>query len=167
MRTLAVLALAILVAGCEKEKSMDVLAGLPYWKWVHSESKDELTDAISRSSVLSSGPISDGNVAPVEMHFRCSAGKMDFYLSWNRRIEPDPLVDTRVDSDSHEPNKWEASVDRRSTFYPFLSSAFLDRLAASKSYVARTSTSSGEITAKFDTTQVLKETQKLRADCKI
>ncbi|MBA6044024.1 MULTISPECIES: hypothetical protein [Pseudomonas] len=167
MRTFAVMVLAIFVMGCEKEREKDVLAGLPYWKWAHFESKDELTDAISRSSVLNSGPISDGNAAPVEMHFRCAAGKMDFYLSWNRRIDPDSLVDTRVDSDSHEPNKWGASGDRTSSFYPFLTSAFLDRLSASKSYVARTSTSSGEITAKFDTTQVLKETQKLRADCKI
>ena len=81
MRMYAVMVLAIFVMGCEKEKDQDVLAGLPYWKWTHFEGKDELTDAYSRSSVLNSGPISDRNADPVEMHFRCSADKMDFYLS--------------------------------------------------------------------------------------
>lgn len=167
MRAIAIVLLAIFVTGCEKEKVEDLLDQLPYWKWVHSEGKDELTDVLYKSSVLKSGPISDGNSAPVEMHFRCAAGKMDFYLSWNRQIEPDSLVDSRVDSDQHEPNKWEASTDRRSSFYPFLTSSFLDRLAASKSYVARASTSSGEITAKFDTSKVLNETKEVRAACSI
>ena len=167
MRAIAVVLLAIFITGCEKEKGEDLLARLPYWKWVHSERKDDLTDVVSRSSVLKSGPISDGNEAPVEMHFRCAAGKMDFYLSWNRRIEPDSLVDIRIDSDPHEPNKWEASADRKSSFYPFLTSSFVDRLAASKSFIARASTSSGEITAKFDTSKVFSETKEVRAACKI
>ncbi|NMX88251.1 MULTISPECIES: hypothetical protein [unclassified Pseudomonas] len=166
MRAIAVILLATFVTGCEKEKGEDLLARLPYWKWVHSEKKDDFTDVVSRSSVLKSGPISDGNEEPVEMHFRCTAGKMDFYLSWNRRIESDSLVDIRVDSDPHEPNKWEPSTDRKSTFYPFLTPPFLDRLAASKSFIARASTLSGEITAKFDTSKVLEETKEVRAACK-
>ena len=167
MRAFAVLVAALLVVGCEKEKEDDFLAHLPYGKWVHFENKDVLTDVKSKSSVLKSGPLSDGSMAPAEMHFRCSAGKMDFYLSWNRYVGSTHSVDSRIDSDPHGANKWQASADGKSSFYPFLNSVFLDRLSASKSYIARVSTSNGVITAKFDTSQVMKETKDIREECKI
>lgn len=167
MRAIAFVVAVFSVSGCEKQSGEDLLSQLPYWKWVHSESKDALTDSKFTSAVLKSGPVSDGAAAPAEMHFRCSGGKMDFYISWNRYVGSDPLVDTRVDNDMHEPSRWHGSADGKTTFYPFFSASFLDRLSASKSYVARVSAPAGEITAKFDTSKVLKETKGIRDECSI
>lgn len=167
MKAFSIMVTALLITGCDSPKNDDVLERLPYWKWAHYESKDEITDIKSSSAVLKSGPVMDGNTSPVEMHFRCLDGKFDFYLSWNRYVEDDPLVDTRIDNDAHQSSKWEVSTDRKSTFNLLTTSVFLDRLAASKTYLARVSTATGNITAKFDTSQVRKETKSIREECKI
>ena len=167
MKAIAVMVATVLIAGCEKQKSDEVLTDLPYGKWVHIENKDALTDIKTSSTILKSWPVSDGNPSPVEMHFRCSEGRLDFYLSWNRYVGSDPLVDTRIDSDPHQPNTWEASTNGESTFYPFFNSAYLDRLASSTSYIARVSAPDRDITAKFDTSKLQQETKTIREECKI
>lgn len=163
---MAVLLGTLLVAGCEKEPKLSV-DDLPYWKWRQLTEIDPITDVESRSAILTSGPVSDGGYKPAELHFRCLSGKFDVYVSWSRYIGSKPRVDTRIDSDLHEPNVWGGSTDGTVSFYPFVSRAFLNRLAESKTYLVRVDSSNSPVTAKFETSNVKEQIRSVRAACNI
>lgn len=162
----AVLFCAIAASGCEKRDDA-VKIDAPKSKWVNSHTKDPIDDSESISVVLGSDSMSDGRGVPAELHLRCSAGKLEVYISWNRYIGSEHFLDTRIDSDPHEPNKWWASSDGKSSFYPFVAPGYLKRLRSSSMYAARVEISGANpVTAMFDTSRLEVEAGPLIDSCK-
>lgn len=161
-----VLICAIAASGCEKREDV-VIVETPKSKWAHVHNKDPIDDTESVSAVLRSDSTSDGRGIPAELHLRCSSGTLEVYISWNRYIGTKHLLDTRVDSDPHEPNKWWASSDGKSSFYPFVAPGYLKRLRSSSMYAARVEISGGNpVTAIFDTSELEVEVGPLIDSCK-
>ena len=157
LRIGVLVALGISVSGCGEE-SPSIKMDLPYGKWSHFNKKDPVTDVESTSVVLSSQPLSDGDLTPAELHIRCLGGALEVYVSWNRYIGSEHNVDSRVDSDQHEPNRWSASSDGKSSFYPYVDKQYLDRLRSSDIYIVRVETFGGKIiTANFNTKKLNEE----------
>lgn len=152
------------VSGCDEKNSEQIEE--PYGKWARFHEKDPITDADRVSAVLNSEPVSDGLAVPAELHVRCSDGNLEVYISWNRYIGRVHDIDSRIDDMQHEPNRWAASSDGKSSFYPFVGPTYLDRLNSSARYVARVETFTGSsITAAFNTSSFSSEAGPVIASC--
>lgn len=153
----ALAALGLSVSGCG-EKAPPSQIDLPYGKWSHFKNKDPITDVESISIVLSSQPLADGDLTPAELHVRCLGGNLEIYVSWNRYIGSEHNVDSRIDSDQHQPNKWSASSDGKSSFYPYVDKDYLKRIRSSEKYIVRVESFGGRsLTAHFNTTKLNEE----------
>lgn len=161
IRASALVFMSIIFSGCgEKPPPKNVAQA--QGKWTHFKERDQVTDVERLSAVLRS----DAGGAPAELHVRCAQGKLEVYVSWNRYIGQVHEVDARIDSDQHEPNKWSASTDGKSSFYPFVSRKYLDRIGASSRYLVRVKTFSGEeVTAEFDTSKFGDEAGSIISQC--
>lgn len=163
-----VLLTSLILVGCKEDKKESVLQDLPYWKWKTVTNKDPMTDVESTSVFLTSGPISDGTYAPAELHFRCTQGLFEVYVGWRKYMGSGKhSVTTRVDDDQAEPNKWDASSDGRTSFYPFADSRFLDRLSKSTTYLVQVDNRGEKLRAKFNTSAMSSEVAKVRSECNI
>ena len=130
-------------------------------KWVVEESKNPIDDSLTITAVLAADTGQSRYGEPVTMIVRCKSNEIETYINWNSYLGDDAdsvyssgkYVTTRIRDEKAVTTMWSISTDREATFDPGWSSALLEEIIKSNSFVAQT-TPYGEnpITAEFDTT---------------